>query len=115
MVANKVFEPIRNHFNCPIAITSFFRCSKLNTVLGGSKTSQHKIGQAIDMNGNRLGRVSNSQIFNYILNNLDFDQLIWEYGTDNEPDWVHVSYKQKGNRKKVLKAVRGKGYVNYKG
>jgi hypothetical protein len=115
MVANKVFEPIRNNFNCPIAITSFFRCSKLNTVLGGSKTSQHKIGQAIDMNGNRLGRVSNSQIFNYILNNLDFDQLIWEYGTDNEPDWVHVSYKQKGNRKKVLKAVRGKGYVNYKG
>jgi len=114
LVANKIFEPVRNHFGCPIAITSFFRCQKLNTVLGGSRTSQHKIGQAIDMNGNRLGKVTNSEIFNYILDNLDFDQLIWEYGTDKEPDWVHVSYKQKGNRNKVLKAVRGKGYITYK-
>lgn len=114
LVANEVFVPIRNHFGCPIAVTSFFRCLKLNTILRGSKTSQHKSGEAIDVNGNRLGGVTNAQIFDYVKDNLDFDQLIWEYGTDEEPDWVHFSFKSRGNRKKVLKAVRGKGYITYK-
>ena len=109
LVAEKVFQPIREHFGKPIRINSFFRCSALNVAVGGSKSSQHCKGEAIDMDG--LNGLTNKQIFDYIKDNLDFDQLIWEYGTDKEPDWVHVSYSANGNRKQILKAVRGKGYI----
>lgn len=102
-VAAKVFQPLRQHFKQPIRINSFFRSAKLNTAIGGSKTSQHCKGEAIDMDA--TNGVTNAQLFHYIKDNLDFDQLIWEFGTDKEPDWVHVSYKLEGkNRKKVLRA-----------
>jgi hypothetical protein len=113
LVAEKVFEPVRVHYNVPIRINSFLRVSALNVAVGGSKSSQHCKGEAIDMDSLRVTEVTNKDIFNYIKDNLDFDQLIWEYGTDKEPDWVHVSYSANGNRKQVLKAVRGKGYVLY--
>jgi hypothetical protein len=106
LVANSVFEPVRIHFNKRIRINSFFRCEKLNTVIGGSRTSQHCSGEAIDMDG--MDGLSNSSIFHYIKDNLDFDQLIWEFGTDKEPSWVHVSFKKSGNRKQILKAVYSK-------
>lgn len=114
LVAEKVFGPLRKKFSVPIGISSFFRSIKLNSAIGGSKTSQHCKGEAIDLDADIYGRLTNAQIFNYIKDNLDFDQLIWEYGNDNEPDWVHVSYKPKGNRKNILKAVKGKGYIPYK-
>ncbi len=111
-VAEKCFEPVRVHFNKPIRINSFFRSEELNEVIGGSKTSQHCKGEAIDMDG--LNGLSNAEIFYYILTNLEFDQLIWEYGTDENPDWVHVSFtNSRKNRKSVLKAVHGKGYINF--
>lgn len=109
LVAEKVFEPMREHFGKPIRINSFLRVSALNVAVGGSKSSQHCKGEAIDMDG--LNGLTNKEIFDYIKNNLDFDQLIWEYGTDKEPDWVHVSYSANGNRKQILKAIKGKGYV----
>lgn len=109
LVAEKVFEPMREHFGKPIRINSFLRVSALNVAVGGSKSSQHCKGEAIDMDG--LNGLTNREIFNYIKDNLDFDQLIWEYGTDKEPDWVHVSYSANGNRKQILKAIKGKGYV----
>jgi len=109
LVAEKVFEPMREHFGKPIRINSFLRVSALNVAVGGSKSSQHCKGEAIDMDG--LNGLTNKEIFNYIKDNLDFDQLIWEYGTDKEPDWVHVSYSANGNRKQILKAIKGKGYV----
>ena len=112
LVAEKVFEPLRTHFNEPIQINSFFRCSALNVAVGGSGSSQHCKGEAIDMGA--TNGVTNAELFHYIKDNLEFDQLIWEYGTDKEPDWVHVSFTdRKANRGVILKAVKGKGYIHY--
>jgi zinc D-Ala-D-Ala carboxypeptidase len=102
LVAKMIFEPVREHFGVPIGISSFFRSVELNKRIGGSKTSQHCKGEAIDMDADIYRRVDNVNIFNYIKENLDFDQLIWEYGTKENPAWVHCSYKAKGNRKKIL-------------
>lgn len=103
LVAKKVFEPVRTHFDKPIRINSFFRSKALNRAIGGSSTSQHCQGEAIDMDG--LSGLTNAEIFHYIKDNLEFDQLIWEFGTDKEPDWIHVSYtNRRPNRKIVLRA-----------
>jgi zinc D-Ala-D-Ala carboxypeptidase len=97
----RVFDVIRDHFKSPLKVSSFYRSDLLNKAVGGSKTSQHVKGQAIDIQG--LGKVSNKQIFDYIKDNLDFDQLIWEFGNKNNPAWVHVSYVSKeNNRKQVI-------------
>ena len=104
-LAKNIFEPVRTHFNKPIRINSFFRSKALNKRIGGSTTSQHCKGEAFDLDG--LKGLTNSEIFYYIKNNLDFDQMIWEFGTNNEPEWVHVSYKYFGaNRNQVLKAIK---------
>lgn len=117
LLAEKVFEPTRSHFgNKSIRITSFFRSSELNKKVGGSATSQHCHGEAMDID-NDGSTPANKEIFDYIKDNLDFDQLIWEAGNDSNPDWVHVSYKKSGNRKQALKMkyVKGKAiYENYK-
>lgn len=103
-VAKNVFEPIRKHFNIPIGITSFYRCEALNKAIGGSKTSQHVLGEAIDIDADIYGGITNAEIYEWVKNNLNFDQLIWEYGNDKQPSWVHISLKRKGpNRKQVLK------------
>jgi hypothetical protein len=119
LLAENVFEPIRNHFRCPIHISSGYRSIELNRAVKGSLTSQHCSGEAIDldMDGSTNG-VTNKMVFDYIKDNLEFDQLIWEFGTSSNPDWVHVSYESTGKqRKQVLKAVRKNGatsYENYK-
>ena len=115
LLAEKVFEPIRNHFRCPIHISSGYRSKELNAVIGGSATSQHCSGEAIDidMDGSPNG-VSNADVFNHIKDNLAFDQLIWEFGSDSNPDWVHVSYESSGKqRKQILKAKRVNGKTVY--
>jgi len=112
-LAENVFEPIREHFGVPIAINSFFRSPKLNKAIGGAAGSQHTQGRAIDID-DTLGGVSNKQMFEWIKENLDFDQLIWEFGNDSNPDWVHVSYvSSTENRKRVLKASRQNGKTVY--
>lgn len=109
LVAEKIFQPLREEFGA-IRVNSFFRCSALNVAVGGSKSSQHCKGEAIDVDA--LNGVTNKELFYYIKNNLEFDQLIWEYGTDEEPDWIHFSFTNKReNRRQVLKAVKGKGYL----
>jgi D-alanyl-D-alanine dipeptidase len=116
LLAEKIFEPIRNNFRCPIHISSAYRSIELNRVVKGSLTSQHCTGEAIDvdMDGTPNG-VTNKMVFDYIKNNLDFDQLIWEFGTNENPDWVHVSYESTGKqRKQVLKAIRSNGSTQYK-
>jgi hypothetical protein len=100
LVAEKVFEPIRTHFKKPIRISSGYRSIALNTAIGGSKNSQHVNGQALDMQG--MNGLTNAQIFNYVKDNLEFDQLIWEFGTKTEPAWVHVSFSRIRNRKQIL-------------
>jgi len=109
LLAEKVFQPLRTFIDKPIRVNSFFRCTALNVAVGGSSSSQHCKGEAIDIKA--TGGVTNKQLFDYILYNLDFDQLIWEYGTDENPQWVHVSFTGKRkNRKQVLRAVKGQGY-----
>lgn len=110
-VAQNIFQPVRNRFRVPIAITSFFRSEKLNRKIGGSRTSQHCAGEAMDIDADVMGMVSNREIFNYIKDNLVFDQLIWEFGDNYEPAWVHVSFKRIGiNRGQILKAVKIKDW-----
>ena len=113
MVAKKVFEPLREAINAPIKINSFYRCEELNKAIGGSSKSQHCQGRAIDID-DIYGHVSNAFMYYYIKDNLDFDQLIWEFGTDDSPDWVHVSYvDEDSNRKRCLKAYREDGKTKY--
>ena len=113
--ANKIFEPIRNHFNVPIGISSGYRSNALNDAISGSsKTSQHSKGEALDIDADIYGGITNKQIFDFVKDNLEFDQLIWEFGTDNEPNWVHVSIKHFGEqRKQILRASRVRGKVHY--
>jgi hypothetical protein len=108
VLAANIFEPIRVHFKVPIFVSSGYRSKDLNTAIGGSLTSQHCTGEAldIDMDGSGDG-VTNAMVFEYIKNNLNFDQLIWEFGSPDNPDWVHVSYESTGRqRKQILKAVK---------
>ena len=113
MVAKHVFEPLREAVDAPIKINSFFRCEELNKAIGGSTKSQHCQGRAIDID-DVYGSVSNAFMYYYIKDNLDFDQLIWEFGTDHNPDWVHVSYVDgDSNRKRCLKAIRENGKTKY--
>ena len=115
LLAENIFEPIRNHFRCPIIISSGYRSKELNAAIGGSLTSQHCQGEAIDidMDGTPNG-VTNRMVFDYIKDNLNFDQLIYEFGDANNPDWVHVSYESTGTqRKQVLRASRSGGKTVY--
>lgn len=114
LLAEKVFEPIREHFNVPINISSMYRGLNLNNAVHGSITSQHCSGQAMDIDN---GKPSNKEIFDYIKENLVFDQMIWEFGTSKQPDWVHVSYSATKNRKQILVSKRENGktvYLPYK-
>lgn len=113
LLAEKVFEPIREHFKVPIHISSGYRSKALNTAIKGSLSSQHCTGEAIDIDMDGTS-ITNAQIFNYIKDNLNFDQMIWEFGTDKNPDWVHVSYESTGKqRKQILKAVKVNGKTSY--
>jgi hypothetical protein len=111
LLAEKIFEPVREHFDVPIRISSGYRSKELNAKIGGSATSQHCKGQAvdIDMDGTTI---TNKQVFDYIKDNLPFDQLIWEFGNEDNPDWVHVSYVPNG-RKQILKAFKMNGATKY--
>ena len=114
-LAENIFEPIRKHFGVPIMISSGYRSKELNTAIGGSLTSQHCTGEAIDidMDGSSNG-VTNKMVFDYAKTNLNFDQLIWEFGTNENPDWVHISFESTGKqRKQILKAVKSGGKTAY--
>lgn len=110
ILAEKIFQPIREHFGVPIGISSGYRSKALNEAIGGSKTSQHCNGQALDLDADMFGKVTNKEIFDYIVENLSFDQVINEFNYS----WIHVSYKnKKENRKQVLKAYKENGKTKY--
>ena len=115
LLAEKVFEPLRNYFNVPIFISSFFRSLQLNKLIGGAVKSQHLAnnGAAIDLDAQVYDLITNRQIFIYIKDNLEFDQLVWEFGDLNEPAWVHVSYNEIRNRKQILRSYRSGGVTFY--
>tara|TARA_Y100000593_G_C4304766_1_gene335169 strand:- start:234 stop:689 length:456 start_codon:yes stop_codon:yes gene_type:complete len=113
LVAEQVFEPLRVYVNGPIKINSFFRCPELNKAIGGSSKSQHCKGQAMDID-DTFGHMTNAEMYNFIKEHLDFDQMIWEFGDDDNPDWVHVSYvSPEKNRNRCLKAYRENGKTKY--
>lgn len=112
-IAKMVFEECREQFGEPIYINSFYRSTTLNSVLGGSSTSQHCAGEAMDIRMGYNSEYTNADLFYFIKDMLDFDQLIWEFGNDEAPAWVHVSYKKEANRGQVLKAKRIDGKVRY--
>ena len=112
-LAESIFEPLRTFVGGPIKINSFYRSPDLNKAIGGSSRSQHCHGQAIDID-DTFGHATNAQMYNFIKANLDFDQIIWEFGDEDNPDWVHVSYvSPQQNRNRCLKAYKEKGKTKY--
>lgn len=97
-LVKKVLDPIREIMGIPIIVTSGFRSFAVNKKVGGAATSQHLRGEAAD-----LICADNKKLYSAIMDNLEFDQLIWEKGNDNQPAWVHVSYRHGFNRKQVLR------------
>ena len=114
LIANEIFEPLRAYVGGPIKINSFFRSPELNTAIGGSSKSQHCTGQAIDLDDTFKFK-TNSEMYHYIKNNLEFDQLIWEFGDENNPNWIHVSYvSPEKNRNRCLLAYKENKKTKYK-
>jgi hypothetical protein len=114
LIAEKVFEPLRKWVGGPIKINSFYRSPELNVAIGGSKKSQHCHGQAIDID-DTYGHRSNASMFKHIRYNMDYDQIIWEFGDDKNPAWVHVSYvSEEKNRHRCLQAYKENGKTKYK-
>ena len=113
ILAEKVFEPLRKHVGKPICINSMYRSESLNKAVGGSMTSQHCKGQAMDID-DKYGHATNAEMFEFIRDNLSFDQMIWEFGDGENPDWVHVSYvSEEKNRNKMLIAYKNRGRTAY--
>jgi hypothetical protein len=112
-LAENVFQPIREHFGVPIHISSGYRSKALNTAVGGSLSSQHCTGEAIDIDMDGTS-ITNKQVFDFVKEHVNFDQMIWEFGTDANPDWVHVSFESTGKqRKQILRAVKQGGATKY--
>ena len=113
LIAEEIFEPLRMWVGGPIKVNSFFRSPKLNTAIGGSSKSQHCHGQAIDLD-DTFGRATNAEMFEFIREHLNFDQMIWEFGDDDNPEWVHVSYvNEKDNRQRCLLAYKDNNKTRY--
>ena len=114
LIAEKVFDPLRKWVGGPIKINSFYRSPELNVAIGGSKKSQHCHGQAIDID-DTYGHRSNASMFKHIRYNMDYDQIIWEFGDEKNPAWVHVSYvSEEKNRHRCLQAYKENGKTKYK-
>ena len=112
-VAENLFEPLREWVGGGIKINSFFRGEPVNTAIGGSTRSQHMKGQAIDID-DTFGHKTNAEMYHYIKDNLDFDQMIWEFGTDKNPNWLHISWvSHRPNRKKLTIAKKVNGRTRY--
>lgn len=87
----------------PFYINSWYRCPRLNKLVKGSATSDHQLGCAVDIDSQ--GNLQNAHIFQHLLKK-EFDQLIWEFGNELTPDWVHVSYRKNNNRNQILRAIK---------
>jgi zinc D-Ala-D-Ala carboxypeptidase len=106
-LVDNVLQPVRDALGV-IIVTSCYRSPEVNKAIGGSSTSQHCLGQAADLKF----KGGNDVLFNWLKENTDFDQLIWEFGTDEEPSWVHISYSPR-HRKQILKAIKHNGKTKY--
>ena len=115
LLAEKVFEPLREWVGGAIKINSFYRSPELCVAIGSKTSSQHtcKNGAAIDID-DIYGHKTNAEMFDFVKDNLNFDQMIYEFGNEENPDWLHISYvSEEKNRNRILKAVRDMGKVKY--
>ena len=113
LIAERIFEPLRAWVGGPVKINSFYRNKELNLAIGGSHRSQHCEGRAIDLD-DTFSHKTNKEMHDWIKENLNFDQLIYEFGDDNNPDWVHVSYvSEDQNRNRCLRALKKNGRTTY--
>jgi hypothetical protein len=110
-IANNIFQPLRDGIGKPIRISSGYRSEKLNKAVGGSKTSQHNKGQALDLVSTT--GFTNKDIFDYIKKHLEFDQMIAEFPKNGNIQWIHVSYVKGKNRKQILVAKKELGKTIY--
>lgn len=111
-LCENVMQPLRDWYGKPINITSGYRSPKLNKAIGGSSTSDHCYGCAIDFT---LPKEDYKMVFDWIRTNLTFDQILWEFGDDTAPQWIHVSFRLGNNRKQVLRAYKNAiGQTKYK-
>tara|TARA_R100000654_G_scaffold19386_3_gene39633 strand:+ start:304 stop:759 length:456 start_codon:yes stop_codon:yes gene_type:complete len=113
IIAEKVFEPLREWVGGPIKVNSFFRSPETNQAIGGVSSSQHCKGQAMDID-DVYGHKTNAEMFEYVKNNLEFDQMIWEFGDDDNPNWLHISYVEGKNRNRLLRAEKINGRTAYR-
>lgn len=115
-LVKNVLEPLRIKYGKPIIVSSGYRCIQLNRVIGGAANSQHTSGKAADIHSSSDSLSDNRELFRTILSSgIEFDQLIWEFGNETEPDWIHISYDWKhGNRKQILKATKVNGKTHYR-
>lgn len=114
LLCEKVLQPIREKYGKPIIISSGFRCEKLNKAVGGSHTSEHRYGMAADFHSLSDKLSDNKALWDLIRTmNLNFGQLIYEYGSDSGPDWIHISYNEKNNRKQILRCKKLNGKASY--
>lgn len=107
LLVQKVLQPVRDKFGV-INVTSGYRSPGVNSAVGGSATSDHVHGRAADIQCEDMATV-----FKYIRKNLPFKQLIWEFGTDAQPKWIHVAYDANNNKGEVLKAIKKGGKTKY--
>ena len=106
-LCENVFEPIRAHLNKPIKINSGFRSAVVNKRIGGAKTSQHVLGEAMDLD------LHDRELFEWIIDNVEADQYIFEGGTEDKADWFHISYRKGRNRKQALRMIKKSGKTSY--
>lgn len=114
LLCEKVLQPIREKYGKPIIVSSGFRCEKLNKAVGGSPTSEHRYGMAADFHSVSDTLSDNKELWDLIRTmNLNFGQLIYEYGSESGPDWIHISYNEKNNRKQILRCKKANGKALY--
>jgi zinc D-Ala-D-Ala carboxypeptidase len=112
----EVFDKVREHFGVPIYISSGYRSAGLNKAIGGSKNSDHNLGRALDLDQDFRGNgITNMEVFEFIKDNLEFDQLIAEFQrADGDFEWIHVGYRKGANRKQILVAYKEGTKTKYK-
>jgi zinc D-Ala-D-Ala carboxypeptidase len=113
-LAVKILQPLRDGLGRPIKITSGYRCERLNVAIGGSRTSEHCKGMAADLQLIVNGQNLSGLIYNKIIElKLPYTQMIWEFGNNEHPDWIHISYNKSNLKRQNLKAVKTNGKTTY--